>query len=646
MAVNDQVEYIVETPKEPTILGPLGKWSKAKTAANLNERFEEAAKRRRPFENHWYDNIEFVMGRQWMVWDSALRTYLQVDEEAPLDYLHRRVHNITASTQEALIAHVTRSDPQPSAEPRTGEEEDTDIARIVLALLKWLYEDLNWREKQFDFLSWLFTCDCAYLKWGWDSTRSPVTPEGLTSSSLLSAIPDDLQSRIIEAALSGRTKRQTTQLVKKGIKQIEDMLTLPIMGDVFLDVVNPFEIFMEPNATDFNTAAWFFHAIPTPRSVAENRFGKKTTLNAQSAEVTGDYFPGFSRERMTTRSLHRGEEDMPEDEATYYKGEDYVYILEYWERPSIDYPRGRRTLLVGEEIIQDGPIPGVSGRPPFAQATYSKVLGKPSGQSLVERLKPIQIEYNRIISAIGSNLKLGGQWRLLIHKGSQVSELTDLPMDAIHWTGPQPPQYLAIPEFPQIWLEYLQALRNDAFEIAGLHSLSRGEYPPIQHALPGVAIQLLQERDDARQTPLYKRLDHVWTQAAIGLVSLVQQNYSYEQIVDIVGRYAAEGYESAGAVDAFKGSDIQRRVDVRMRTVSGLPDSPAAKRQYIFDMFQQGLFGSPADPSVQQFVRQLLEFPVDERMYRDNPPLANILQQLVMQRLAQGQMAQPQMLSQ
>lgn len=634
----------MKTPKEPTILGPLGKWPKRKLPGALNERFDKAAEHRRPFEKHWYNNIDFVLGRQWEIWDVLTRDYLLTDEnvDLPVNYVQRRVHNITASTQEALIAHVTRSDPQPSCEPRTGEPEDAAIARVSLALLKWIYEDLNCREKQLDFLSWLFVCDCCYLKWGWDGTKSPVTPDGLAPSSLLTAIPDDLESRLIEAALQDKSKRETKQYVKQGIQQIEDSLTLPLIGDVFLNVVNPFEIFMEPNANTFDEAHWFFHAVALPRSVAEIRFGEKIVNDAKKADVAGDDFAGFSRERFTTQSGYRGEEATPEDESTYDKAQDYVYILEYWERASADFPRGRRVLLVGEEIIHDGPIPGTSSRPPFAMACYSKVLGRPQGQSLVERLKPIQIEYNRIISSIGANVKLGAQYTMVQPRSARASEKTDLPVDIIHYDGPTPPHYMQIPEFPAIWLQYLEILRNDAFEVAGLHSLSRGEYPSIQHALPGVAIQLLQERDDTKLTPLYKRLDVVWTTAAAGLLSAIQRNYSYEQIVEIVGQPTAQGYEGVDGVDAFQSTNIVRRADIRMRTVSGLPDSPAAKRQFIIDVYQLGLFGSPADPVVQQFVRGLLEFGVDEKVYHENPPLANVVQQLIKQRLSQPQMQQPQ----
>lgn len=183
----------------------------------------------------------------------------------------------------------------------------------------------------------------------------------------------------------------------------------------------------------------------------------------------------------------------------------------------------------------------------------------------------------------------------------------------------------------------MEIIRNEAFDEAGLHSLSRGEYPQVQHALPGVAIQLLQERDDARLTPLFKRLDSVLTKAATGLLSLIQRNYSPEQIERIVGKLTSK---EGTAIEAFQRSDLQGSFDLRMRTVSGLPDSPAAKRQLVIDLYQLGAFGVQGDPVTAKRLLSLLEFPVDEKIFGDDQTLMEQIQQQVKQRISGPQAGQ------
>lgn len=620
-----------------TILGPLGNLKKNKIKDALEARFDSALKHREAYEEHWRNSMDFYLGRQWRIYDARLKQYTDENpDDLDQDYVQKVVHNIIASTSDALISHVTRTDPQPSCEPRTGEEEDADIARLVIALEKWLWEKLNWRDKHLDFLQWLFTCDICFYKWGWDATKSPMTPAGLSLNTLLTSLPNDIDARVIEGLILEKSDKEIKKSVEDGLESLEDQQVYPLGGDIFLDVVNPFEIAMEPNANSFEEARWFFHAIAVNRAEAEARFGKKIVDKAKEAELTGNHLAGFSRERYSTIGDGVGEASVPEDTETFENEQDYIYVCEYWERPSKEFPQGRRILWVGDEIWE-GKIPGNSGEPPFGYVCYSKVFSRPTGQSLVERLKPLQIRYNRIVSTVHNILRFHGIPRLAHGLNTKLSQISDIPGETLQFSG-QPPFYIQPPPLDPAWFQYMEIVRNEAFDEAGLHSLSRGEYPQVQHALPGVAIQLLQERDDARLTPLFKRLDSVLTKAATGLLSLIQRYYSDEQIEMIVGRLTSKDGQ---AIAAFQQTDFQQRFDLRMRTVSGLPDSPAAKRQLIIDLYQLQAFGVPGDPVTSRRLLSLLEFPVDEKIFSSDDTLMEQIQNAVSQRIQGGQPGQP-----
>ena len=146
------------------------------------------------------------------------------------------------------------------------------------------------------------------------------------------------------------------------------------------------------------------------------------------------------------------------------------------------------------------------------------------------------------------------------------------------------PAPLPLQPLPNYVIQELDRILNDWNDLAGQHEVTQGQVPPGVTA--ATAISYLQERDESKLTPTFDSLEE-------GIEKMAQLSLSYvNEFWDIPRIVRITGPDGSFDAQAFKGSDLDRNIDIRIEAGSALPVSKAAKQALLMDLMKMG-FISP-----------------------------------------------------
>jgi hypothetical protein len=127
------------------------------------------------------------------------------------------------------------------------------------------------------------------------------------------------------------------------------------------------------------------------------------------------------------------------DAATggYGNTENQVLIKEIYFRPSVCYPRGFYYIFTETGILFEGELP--FGIFPIIVQPFEKIQTTPRGRSIIKVLRPYQVEINRTASKIAEHHITLGDDKLLIQKGTQLTQGGVLPgIRGVQYSGKEP----------------------------------------------------------------------------------------------------------------------------------------------------------------------------------------------------------------
>lgn len=104
----------------------------------------------------------------------------------------------------------------------------------------------------------------------------------------------------------------------------------------------------------------------------------------------------------------------------YLDAKDQAMVREMYWRPSMEYPNGWYVIMLEEEVIVEGELP--FGLFPLDHAINYEIPTSPRGRSLIKRLRPGQIEINRLASQQAYQQIVLGDDKLITQAGSIVSK--------------------------------------------------------------------------------------------------------------------------------------------------------------------------------------------------------------------------------
>jgi len=510
----------------------------------VNDEFERRKEERRPFELQWQLNIEFYVGNQFV----KINTISNAVEEQPLAYWwqEREAFNQIAPLIDTRLAKLSRMRPILKVRPATNQMEDVSAAKVSTKLLRSTRKSLNLKEKQDSANTWAELTGTVFWKHAWN-------PE--------------------KGKLLGIIDIQTGQEIREGdIEQFE---------------VPPYEIFPESSWVEsLEEQRSIIHAKPMHVQEIKETWGKEVDpedVNVLELEKT----------KFGNGSLIAGS-------GSYMRGikkkKDHAIVKEYMERPSKKYPNGRLIIVANNVLLYAGDLPyavGEDGKRGYP-LTKQICLRRPGcfwGTTVLERLIPVQRRYNKIKNRIAEYIERVTVGQMVVEEGTV--DMDDLEEDAaapgkifeVSKSASQFPEYIKFPELPvSLRKEEVKCL-DDFSRISGVSEISRNSDAPTG-INSGIALQIALEQDDTRLSRTVENIIDATIKNGKITLRLYKQFATHKRIT----RYV-DNYDEVQAIH-WDRNDL-RSEDIIIENVAALTESPAQRRQMVFDLLGAGLYNDP-----------------------------------------------------
>lgn len=511
-------------------------------------------------EGIWLTNIAYLLGFDSIYYDTSMRQYRPL--HSPGQFLRRNrisVNKILPSVQNRA-ARLTKNPPRYDVRPKSMSQEDKDASRLALYLINQVWDQQAINKKRLELIMWVQQCGHAYLKTVWDKTLGPKIP------------------------LDGKM--------------------VPI-GDIRIDVINPFEVFPDPMAKSFEELNWLVHARIRPISYFRDHYGEKGALvTPEDVWLTSLQYEYRINSFNNQAGAAGGVANLLKDSAIE---------LCYYEKPNYRHENGRCIVVANGVLLKDYELP--INELPFSKFDDVLVAGKYYSESVITHARPIQDQYNRTIAqrAEWVNKLLTGKMIAARGQGLHREALNDQTGEVVEYDpvpNAGPPQPLPMPNIPQyayLEEERLAAMLDITF---GLGEASQGNLPSA--SIPAIGLQYLVEQDMTRIGVMTEQ--HEYAYAAVGrqILKYAEKHYKTPRLLKISGK------SMEYAVKEFQGSDIKGNNEVMVIRGSTLPGSKVLKRQEIINLHQGGYLGDPADPKVMENVLSMLEYGEIQEVWKDH----------------------------
>lgn len=530
----------------------------------VNKEYQKRQTERKAFETQWRLNMEFVNGNQYLDINPASGSI----EEVPRMLWHqeREVFNQIATILETRIAKISRQKPLLKTRPASVDDHDVSSAKISSMLLGSAWHEQDMDQNYEDFVSWLELTGTCFLKATWNTNKGRMIGQQMDQQ----GNPQTIREGDLDTVVVPPHEFFPDSSWRSGIKQCRSVIHAKAYHvDEILDM---FGIEVEPEKVDV------------------------MTLQQSSGGIGGlGYGSGTFKSGQKTL-------------------ENSAVVKEFYERPCRKYPQGRYIVVAGLKTLHSGPLPymiGQDGEPdlPFVRTVSIDRPGCIWGHSIVERCIPIQRRYNALRNRKAEYLNLVtiGQWYAPIGSMDEGQELVNEP-GAVIWYRPgmngAKPEPVMWPSLPSSFENEESVLLSEFTAISGVSELSRYSEAP-SGVKSGVALGISKEQDDTRISTSVSRIANSSVVLGKMWLRLYRQFVQEQRVLRWIG-----GNREVD-VREWTASDL-RTDDVFIENLAALAETPAQRRQMVFDLLNAGLFVRPEMSTLteegRQKVFQLLEF--------------------------------------
>ena len=277
---------------------------------------------------------------------------------------------------------------------------------------------------------------------------------------------------------------------------------------------------------------------------------------------------------------------------------DMVECSESWHLPSISGAAdGRHVISMGSLVLSDDEWN--YNRYPFVFLKWGDAGVGFAGQSLVEQLRPIQMEINKLALRIQQAMHLLAVPWIYVQAGSRVvdSHLRNQPGTIINYVGEPPISYTPTSMHPEVYA-HLDRLYQRAYEIAGISELAAtGKKPPGLES--GAALRTYHDIETERFVNIAQRYETAFMDAAAWFKDLAQE------IVEDTGSFPVKGIKnnSLREMDFKKINMGESDYILQAYPTSLLPSTPAGRLAAVTELIQSGII------TQRDHIVRLLDFP-------------------------------------
>lgn len=505
-------------------------------------------------EGVWMTNIAYLLGFYGVYFDTTTRQY-QTTNNNNTTFLRR--NRITANkilpTVQNRLARLCKNPPKYDVRPNSNDTKDKDSARLSLQVLNYVMDKQKANQKRHSLYMWMQETGHSYIKVNWDTQLGEpmVDPE--------SGDMDGYE------------------------------------GDIRLDVVPAFEVFPDPNAKTLGDCQWVAHAKLRKLDYFKTHYPDRGNL----VKEEGSWLLSIQYEDRINSLNVRGQ---GQTGAQAFAKNSAIEIT-YYEKRSQNHPNGRQVTVANGILLEDKDLP--VGEIPIIKFDDILIGGKYYSESLITHIRPLQDQYNRLISqrAAWTNRLLAGKYMAPKGHGIIQESFNDQSGEIVEYNpGPmgQKPEAIQVPMIPQWAYTEDDKIISQIYDISGINEVSRGQIPAA--GIPAIGMQFLMEQDDTRIGVVTEHNENSWADVGSLILKYVAKFYILPRIIKIAGP------KLDYTVKSFTGGQIDGHTDVIVIRGSTLPGSKVLRRQEILNLRSQGLLGNPQDPMVNQKIMDMLEY--------------------------------------
>lgn len=495
--------------------------------------FEQRAKERRSFDNQWQLNMNFYMGNQYC--DVGYGGFVrEVDKQ--FFWQEREVFNHIAPVIDIRLAKLSKIKPKITIVPATNDEEDIYTAKVGKKILSSVSSKMNLTAKINQATKWSEICGTSFYKISWNSNLGQVV------------------------ALEGDGKKIKT-------------------GDVEISVCSPFEIYPDSSTREsLDECQSIIHARAYSTEQIKQMYGvdaEGKEINVYSLDFAS--IGGLGLNGLATKLIETTRKDS-------------AIVLEKYVRPNEKYPDGRLIIVAGDKLVYDGTLPylnGVDGKRefPFVRQICNEIVGSFWGESIIERLIPIQRSYNAVRNRRHEFLNRLSMGILSVEDGSiDVENLEEEGLAPgkilVYRQGATSPKFLGGEDVPDDFKEEEDRLIEEFSSISGTNAF--GNLDSMTRSMSGIALEILIDENESRLKFTTDSIKSAIKGVAKHILRLYKEFANFPRLVKMVGEN--------GKLDVFyfQGSDISSD-DVQFETENENNDTISQRRDMIFTLLDKGL---------------------------------------------------------
>jgi len=499
------------------------------------QEYERRRQEKKPFELAFELNMDFVAGNQ--------NSYINANGElaelsSNFAFEKKEVFNHCAPIVETRLAKLARVRPSMSVRPASSSEADIACAKLGKNILDSFSAQCNISDLISEATLWSEVCGTSFYKVVWDAE------DGL---------------------IIGQDEKQ---------KSIS-------LGDVNVSVCSPFEIFPDSSsAKDLNSCNSIMHVKAFPVSSIHDIYG---------VDVKGEEMDVFTYNSFSNVTRFAGQSNVTK--FTKKTKKDHALVIEYYIKPTLDFPNGRLIIVAGNQLVFNGDMPYAVGEKykrdfPFVRQVCTAFAGQFWGVSVVERCIPIQRAYNAIKNRKHEFISRLTNGVLAVEDGSV--DLDDLEQEGLvpgkiltYRAGSSIPNFLNIGSIPTDFAKEEDRLLDEFISVSGVSELMRGSNVP-SGVSSGTALSLLIEQDDTRLSVTADNIRASIKELAKKVLRLYKQYANVERL--------SKTSNEDGEIELFywSGSDLTSD-DVVLNTANEMTETPTQRRNTVIELLSRGL---------------------------------------------------------
>ncbi|MBQ9104419.1 MAG: hypothetical protein IJY57_05000 [Clostridia bacterium] len=449
-------------------------------------------------------------------------------EEKEYFWQSKEVFNHISPIMETRLARLSRVHPEISVRPKSDDDEDVSKASIAEKLLSGAFKSAGLTETVRRANTWSETCGTAFYKVVWNSKSG----------------------------------------MKTGIVDGEEVRE----GEVEISVVSPFEIFPDnlyaEKITDLKS---IIHAKAVPVSVIRERYG--VSLAGGDIDVFG----------LTPLNNYNSQNDER-------KIQDAVIVIERYDAPSLEYPKGRLITVAGDKLLYNGELPYLNGENgartfPFVKQDSLPIAGSFFSASIVERMIPVQRAFNAVKNRKHEFLNRLCTGVLTVEDGAV--DLDDLEGEGlspgkvlVYRQGSKAPEMMDESAMPPDFDLEEEKLLNEFISISGVSEVSTAS--KNANLSSGSALELLVEQDNERLVMNAESIRNCYLEMARQTLRLYAQ---------FISGLKAVSYKDAFGRTKICYADKSTALadDVYLESENELSSTPNKQKETLFRLYDSGL---------------------------------------------------------